>query len=28
LLRKKAPVDFDLKLEEEENEDINSYLTA
>jgi len=28
LLRKKAPVDFDLKLEEEENEDIASYLTA
>jgi multidrug efflux pump subunit AcrB len=28
LLRKKPPVDFDLKLEEEEHEDVNSYLTA
>lgn len=28
LLRKKPPVDFDQKLEEEEHEDVNSYLTA
>lgn len=28
LLRKKPPVDFDLKLEEEEREDISSYLSA
>ena len=28
VLRKKAPVDFDRKLEEEEREDITSYLTA
>jgi multidrug efflux pump subunit AcrB len=28
LLRKKAPVDFDLKLEEEEREDVSSYLSA
>jgi multidrug efflux pump subunit AcrB len=28
LLRKKPPVDFDLKLEEEEREDVSSYLSA
>jgi multidrug efflux pump subunit AcrB len=28
LMRKKAPVDFDLKLEEEEREDVSSYLSA
>jgi multidrug efflux pump subunit AcrB len=28
LLRKKAPVDFDLRLEEEEREDVSSYLSA
>ncbi len=28
LLRKKAPVDFDLKLEEEEREDVSAYLTT
>jgi len=28
VLRKKPPVDFDRKLEEEEREDITSYLTA
>jgi multidrug efflux pump subunit AcrB len=28
LLRKKAPVDFDVKLEEEEREDVSSYLSA
>ncbi len=28
LLRKKPPVDFDLKLEEEEREDLSSYLSA
>ena len=28
VLRKKVPVDFDLKLEEEEREDISSYLTS
>ncbi len=28
LFRKKVPVDFDLKLEEEEREDISSYLTS
>ena len=28
MLRKKPPVDFDLKLEEEEREDISSYLSA
>jgi multidrug efflux pump subunit AcrB len=28
LLRKKAPVDFDKKIEEEENEDIGVYLSA
>jgi multidrug efflux pump subunit AcrB len=28
LLRKKAPVDFDLKLEEEEREDVSVYLNA
>ena len=28
LMRKKPPVDFDLKLEEEEREDISSYLSA
>ena len=27
LLRKKVPVDFDRKLEEEEREDISVYLT-
>ena len=27
LLRKKAPVDFDTKLEEEEREDVSVYLT-
>ncbi|HWF11433.1 MAG TPA: efflux RND transporter permease subunit, partial [Bryobacteraceae bacterium] len=28
LMRRKAPVDFDQKLEEEEREDISSYLSA
>ena len=28
MLRKKPPVDFDLKLEEEEREDVSSYLSA
>jgi multidrug efflux pump subunit AcrB len=28
LMRKKPPVDFDLKLEEEEREDLSSYLSA
>jgi multidrug efflux pump subunit AcrB len=28
MLRKKPPVDFDLKLQEEENEDVSSYLSA
>jgi multidrug efflux pump subunit AcrB len=28
MFRKKPPVDFDLKLEEEEREDISSYLSA
>ena len=28
MLRKKPPVDFDLKLEEEEREDISAYLSA
>jgi multidrug efflux pump subunit AcrB len=28
LLRKKAPVDFDIRLEEEEREDVSSYLSA
>jgi len=28
LMRKKPPVDFDLKLEAEEREDIGSYLSA
>jgi multidrug efflux pump subunit AcrB len=28
LLRKKPPVDFDLRLEEEEREDVSSYLSA
>ena len=28
LLRKKPPVDFDTKLEEEEREDLSSYLSA
>jgi hypothetical protein len=28
LLRKKTPVDFDKRIEEEENEDINVYLSA
>jgi multidrug efflux pump subunit AcrB len=28
LMRKKAPVDFDQKLEEEEREDVSSYLSA
>jgi multidrug efflux pump subunit AcrB len=28
LMRKKPPVDFDLKLEEEEREDVSSYLSA
>jgi Cu/Ag efflux pump CusA len=28
ILRKKPPVDFDQKIEEEEREDISGYLTA
>jgi len=28
MLRKKAPIDFDLKLEEEEREDISAYMNA
>jgi Cu/Ag efflux pump CusA len=28
ILRKKPPVDFDQKIEEEEREDIGGYLTA
>jgi multidrug efflux pump subunit AcrB len=28
ILRKKPPVDFDLKIEEEEREDVSQYLTA
>jgi H+/gluconate symporter-like permease len=28
LLRKKPPVDFDTKLEEEEREDLSAYLSA